>query len=230
MSQQYPQPGPGGPQQPGWGTPRPQYPQQPGWGGPPPPPKKTPVGMIVGLGCLGVVVLFVILGAIGAMAGGDSSSTSKGTTVSSDDDKGTEAEKKKDDAPAADPEPSKTPKSGRPEKTGEPEKADKPAKPKKQVVTFKVWGTAPDGVLGPLDITYGSDNDSRAGTWKNGKFTATLPLDDDALYYTVMAQLQGSGDINCSVTVDGHTEKAHASGDYNICHAQANAGLLGGWD
>ncbi|MEV8459604.1 MULTISPECIES: hypothetical protein [Streptomyces] len=97
-------------------------------------------------------------------------------------------------------------------------------------VVFKVWGTAPSGALGPLDITYGSDSDNRQGKWNGHEFTATLPLDEEALYYSVTAQLQGSGDINCSVTIDGETEKGHASGGYNICTAQANAGLLGGWD
>ncbi|MEH0650676.1 hypothetical protein QA995_14845 [Streptomyces scabiei] len=216
MNQQYP------PQQPGWGQ-QPPHPQQPGWGAPPPPPpKKTPVGMIVGLGCLGIVVLFVILGAVGAVVGNDDKA-SKGTSVSADNKAET-----KDDAPAAeDTEPEKE----APAVEEEPkEKATKEKKAKKPVVTFKVWGTAPAGVLGPLDITYGSDSDTRKGKFENGKFTATLPVDDDAMYFTVMAQLQGEGDINCSVTVEGTTEKAHAAGGYNICHAQANAGLLGGWD
>jgi len=85
MSQQYPQ-------QPGWGTPpqqpQPGYgpPQQPGWGAPPPPPKKSPVGKIVGFGCLGIVALFVILAAIGAALGGndstDASTKDKAVTVS----------------------------------------------------------------------------------------------------------------------------------------------------
>jgi hypothetical protein len=103
MSQQHPQ-------QPGWGQPQqpqyqqqPPYPQQPGWGAPPPPPKKNPVGMIVGLGCLGIVVLFVIIGAIGAIAGSDDSS-SKGTSVAADKDT-----EKKDDAPAAKEEPAEEP-------------------------------------------------------------------------------------------------------------------------
>ncbi|NEB04965.1 hypothetical protein G3I78_38875 [Streptomyces sp. SID13726] len=93
-----------------------------------------------------------------------------------------------------------------------------------------MWGTAPAGVLGPLDITYGSDSDNRDGDFQDGEFEATLPLDEDALYFNVTAQLQGSGDIHCSVTVDGKTKKAHAAGDYNICNAQLSSGLLGGWD
>jgi hypothetical protein len=105
----------------------------------------------------------------------------------------------------------------------------KKAEPKKDVVTFKVWGTAPAGVLGGLDITYGSDSDSLKGTFRNGTFTATLPLDSEAMYYNVSAQLQGSGDINCSVTVDGKTKKGHASGGYNICDAQLSGGLFGDW-
>ncbi|MET7479202.1 hypothetical protein ABZT17_33250 [Streptomyces sp. NPDC005648] len=186
-----------------------QYPQQPGWGGPqqpygqppfqPQPPKKRGVGKFIGLGCLGIVGLFVLIAVIAAVAGGGSKSKSSGsghtTTVSS------------------------------------PSKGQKAAtQPKRKVVTFKVWGTAPAGALGGLDITYGSDSDTRKGTFKNGEFEATLPFHKDALFYTVSAQLQGSGDINCSVTVDGHTKKGHASGGYNICDAQLNAGLLGDWD
>ncbi|WP_319594115.1 hypothetical protein [Streptomyces sp. ID05-04B] len=60
--------------------------------------------------------------------------------------------------------------------------------------------------------------------------TKTLTLHDDALYYQVSAQLMGGGDINCSVTVNGKTKKGHASGGYNICTAQLNGGLLGGWN
>jgi hypothetical protein len=112
-----------------------------------------------------------------------------------------------------------------------PKAKSKPAaKPEKDVVTFKVWGTAPAGALGPLDITYGSDSDSRQGSFGNGKFTTTLPLDDDAMYYNVTAQLQGSGEIWCSVTVGGEAKKGHASGGYNICDAQLSSGLFGGWD
>jgi hypothetical protein len=107
MSQQYPQqPGSGHPQQPGSDT---------------PPPKKTPVGKVIGFSCLGIVVFFALLGIVGSVIGDDS--TSKGTSVSADDDKGTESEKK-DDAPAADPKPSKDAKDTTPE---ESTKTEKPA-------------------------------------------------------------------------------------------------------
>ena len=209
MNNPYPQQ----PQQPGWGTPQRPYTTQP-WQ--PLPPKKSNAGKIVGFGCLGLVALFVLLGIVGAGVGSDTGQSSSSNDVTP------AAPASNDDEPTA----ADTP-NGSDKSTDEAKTADKP-KPK--VVTFKVWGTAPSGALGPMDITYGSDSDNREGEWKNGKFTATLPLNDDAMYYMVMAQLQGAGDINCSVTVDGHTEKAHASGGYNICHAQANAGLLGGWN
>jgi hypothetical protein len=83
--------------------------------------------MIVGLGCLGIVVFFALLGIVGAVIGDDSTSTSKGTSVSADDDKGTAGEKK-DDAPAADPEPSKAAKEDtKTTKPEEPTKTEKPA-------------------------------------------------------------------------------------------------------
>lgn len=187
---------------------QPYPPQQPGWA-PPPPPKKKSVGKIIGLGCGGILALVLVIGVIGAVASsGDSKDTDASTTP---------AATAKSEQPAAD----------KPAKDAKPDA--KAEQPKKKTVIFKVWGTAPAGALGPLDITYGSDSDTRKGSFKNGVFEATLPLKNDALFFNVMAQLQGSGDINCSVTVDGHTEKGHASGGYNICNAQANAGLLGGW-
>ncbi|MET8168794.1 hypothetical protein ABZT34_31845 [Streptomyces sp. NPDC005329] len=81
MSQQYPhqQPNQPDPQQPypPQGYPQQQYPQ-PGYGAPmPQPPKKRGVGKIVGLGCLGVVGLFVIIGIAASAGGGDSTDTSK---------------------------------------------------------------------------------------------------------------------------------------------------------
>lgn len=101
-------------------------------------------------------------------------------------------------------------------------KKTEPAAPADKVV-FKVWGSAPSGV----DITYGSDSDNLQG--RGLPMTKTLTLKDDALYYNVTAQLQGGGDVHCSVTVDGETKTGHASGGYNICNAQLSGGLFGGW-
>ncbi|GGN15510.1 hypothetical protein [Streptomyces fuscichromogenes] len=98
-----------------------------------------------------------------------------------------------------------------------------------KTVVFEVRGTAPAGALGGLDITYGSDSDTRKGTFKDGRFEAVLPFEKGAMYYTLNAQLQGSGDINCSVTVGGKTKSGHASGGYDICDAQLSSDFVGGW-
>ena len=57
------------PQQPAWGPPS----QQPPWGTPPPQPrkKKTNPAAIVGLGCLGAFALFIIIGTLASVIGGD---------------------------------------------------------------------------------------------------------------------------------------------------------------
>lgn len=103
-------------------------------------------------------------------------------------------------------------------------KTPKPKHHHKPKVRFLVEGDAPQGV----DITYGSDSDNRQG---NGMpFAATLPAHSDAMYYAVTAQLNGSGDITCTVQIGKHVKMGHASGSYNICSAQLNAGPFGGWD
>ncbi|WP_234365472.1 hypothetical protein [Streptomyces sp. RTd22] len=89
---------------------------------------------------------------------------------------------------------------------------------------FKVWGSAPAGA----DITYGSDSDNLDGSGL--PMTKTLKVQDGALYYHISAQLQGGGDIRCSVTIDGQTKTGHARGSYNICSAQLNGDFSGGWD
>ncbi|WP_240999501.1 DUF4352 domain-containing protein [Streptomyces sp. Tu 4128] len=107
MSQQYPQqPGPYGQQQgePGYGYPQQQtgygYPPQPGYpGGPmPQPPKKNNTGKIIGLGCGGALALILLVGLIGAIAGGgdDSDSAKKDETAAS-----TSAKPEAKDKPAA---------------------------------------------------------------------------------------------------------------------------------
>ncbi|MFJ3414850.1 hypothetical protein ACIPN8_00790 [Streptomyces sp. NPDC086082] len=201
MSNQPPYP----PQQPGWGNGQPPYGQPPFQ---PEPPKKRSVGKVVGLGCLGIIGLFVVIVIAVAAIGGGSKNDSSGSGNSKS---AAPAGKSSDKAGAG---------------TG---KSDTTKDATDGKVVFKVWGTAPAGALGGLDIGYGSDSDTRKGTFKDGRFEATLTLDKDAMYYTVHAQLQGSGDINCSVTADGKTKKGHASGGYNICDAQLSSNFTGGW-
>ncbi|MFF6987017.1 hypothetical protein [Streptomyces sp. NPDC010273] len=201
MSNQPPYP----PQQPGWGNGQPPYGQPPFQ---PEPPKKRSVGKVVGLGCLGIIGLFIVIVIAVAAIGGGSKNDSSGSGNSKS---AAPAGKSSDKAGAG---------------TG---KSDTTKDATDGKVVFKVWGTAPAGALGGLDIGYGSDSDTRKGTFKDGRFEATLTLDKDAMYYTVHAQLQGSGDINCSVTADGKTKKGHASGGYNICNAQLSSNFTGGW-
>lgn len=102
--------------------------------------------------------------------------------------------------------------------------SEKPTHKAAPKVKFKVSGSAPAGV----NITYGSDSDNRQGG-SDVPWHASLKRQSGAMWYSVTAQLQGSGDITCSVTIGGHTKKGHASGSYNICSAQINA-PLSGWN
>jgi hypothetical protein len=107
-------------------------------------------------------------------------------------------------------------------------------------IVFRVTGSAPDGA----NITYGSDSNNISppgtlGVLGNGTplpFAASLRYHTSALYYDVDAQLQGSGNIRCSVSAkvtrywsDGtHLTRSkiiargHAENGYNICDAQVN--------
>ncbi|MFE5375176.1 hypothetical protein [Streptomyces mirabilis] len=64
------------PHQPGWATPQ----QQPGWVPPQQPRRKRSAGKIVGFGCLGIVGLFFVLGAIGAALDSGKTSNASSTT------------------------------------------------------------------------------------------------------------------------------------------------------
>lgn len=101
-----------------------------------------------------------------------------------------------------------------------PGKADE-EKTNEGVAIFKVWGTAANGA----SITYGRDGTNLQG--KGLPMEKELKIEDDALYYQITAQLQGGGDIQCSVTVNGKTKTGRAQGGYNVCSAQVNGGLTG---
>lgn len=199
-------------QQPQWGA---RQPGQSQWGQPnyqPPQGPKKHTGRNIAIGIGGGLVALIVIGA--AVGGGDKKTdTAKDKPAAAVAASKTPA-KKADAKPASKPKP-------------KPVVKAKP-KPKADVVTFKVWGNAPAGALGPIDITYGSDSENIQG--HGVPMTKTLKLSDDAMYYNVNAQLQGSGDIHCSVTINGKTKTGHASGGYNICNAQLSGGLFGGWE
>jgi hypothetical protein len=225
-------------QQPGWNTqqqpgqpgqPHPGWPtaQQPqAWTMPPqtPQPPKKSIGKKIGIGCLGIVAAIAVLGGIGAALGGGGSSNKTSSSDVKPAASNASTGKAGNNKTAAT---GKTADKNSDSGSGKSTSSDQAAK---HTVVFKVWGTAPAGDLGPLDITYGSDSDTRKGNFTNGKFEATLPATKGAMYEQVTAQLQGSGDINCSITVDGKTKTGHAAGGYNICDAQLSADPFnGGW-
>jgi hypothetical protein len=79
------------PPNPGYG-----YPQQP-YGYAPPPPKKSPVGKILGFGCLGAVAATILLVIIGvAVSGGDDNGGGTTASDSSDSDANGPAEEEKE--------------------------------------------------------------------------------------------------------------------------------------
>lgn len=95
-------------------------------------------------------------------------------------------------------------------------RATTPAAEPATEAVFKVWGTAKAGA----SITYGSDSENLEG--EGLPMTRTLKVKSDALYLHITAQLQGGGDIHCSVTLGDQTKEGHAQGSYNICSAQIN--------
>jgi hypothetical protein len=95
---------------------------------------------------------------------------------------------------------------------------------------------------GAPSIQYGSDSDSRTsssglGALGDGNalpWHTSMPFDPDAQYYSLSAQLEGGGNIECKIVVTGPGDvpltvsSGHAQGGYSICSAQAapsNGGL-----
>lgn len=231
-------------QQPGWGAPPQQFP-------PPPQPRKSNAGKAIGFSCLGVVALVIFISVIVAVVssgggdGNDKARTGKtpGTEQPSKISPKCRKWIKKElgntntdniDAEAgyavcgdlSDAEMDKAIEDVTDDLMDDPTAAkpgDDEPKEKPNQAVFKVWGSAPGGV----DTTYGTDSDNIQG--KGLPMTKKMELNDEALYYQVTAQLQGGGDIRCSVTINGKTKKGHANGGYNICSAQLNGDFLGGW-
>jgi hypothetical protein len=116
----------------------------------------------------------------------------------------------------------------KPESKPKPKATPKPAAA--VTVTFKVWGN--DAGQG-TDITYSSNTDSQQTTAEidGTTWTATLPNDSRAEFYSVDATSQDFQDstssVSCSVTVDGKTATGTAGGQ-SVCDAElSNLGL--GW-
>ena len=98
-------------------------------------------------------------------------------------------------------------------------------------VTFTITGYAPgDGYGNGPTINYGSSSDEHQASPASidGTLTYTMPYDGTASYYSLNAQLAGSGHLSCKIVVTGPYPDApltvshgSASGGYSICSAQA---------
>ncbi len=98
-------------------------------------------------------------------------------------------------------------------------------------VTFTVTGYAPgDGYGNGPTVNYGSSSDTREASLASidGTLTYTMPYDGTAEYYSLNAQLAGSGHLTCKIVVTGPYPDApltvshgSASGGYSVCSAQA---------
>jgi hypothetical protein len=96
-----------------------------------------------------------------------------------------------------------------------------PTKPAAQTVTYSVTGST-------ADVTYGPSGSDFQGSVP---MTKTETLDNNASYYAITAQLQGSGEVSCSIEVNGKViDHATAEGDYNIADCEITQGLFGKWE
>ncbi|BCJ26940.1 hypothetical protein [Actinocatenispora sera] len=90
-------------------------------------------------------------------------------------------------------------------------------------VTYRCTGSAPTGI----DISYGPSTGGSQAT--SLPFTAHERLTASARYYSITAQLAGSGHVSCTITLTdaGRTVSASgtARGGYNSARPQICAGL-----
>lgn len=100
-----------------------------------------------------------------------------------------------------------------------PVKAAPKAKPKPQTVTYVVTGTS------GADVQYGTSGSNAQGHVPM-KITKKL---GHPLYYSISAQLQGSGHITCKIEINGKAiSTATASGGYNIAMCETSQDPLSG--
>lgn len=186
----------------------PAWAQQPAppvtWGAPTPqPPKRSHRARNVILGVVGAVI---VIGIIGAATGGGS--------------------KKNDDNKAAAPSATAT--------TDQPAAAPstKPAAPAPKKTTTKPKPKAPDTVeyivIGsPAEVTYGPAGSSLSG---HSGMHISKKLGHPS-YYSISAQLSGSGKVTCEIKVKGKVvSHATATGSYNIAMCEIVQDPIGdGW-
>jgi hypothetical protein len=86
-------------------------------------------------------------------------------------------------------------------------------------VTYIVTGTS------GADVTYGPAGSDSSG---NVPMNVTKPL-QNAAYYALNAQLQGGGQVECEIEVDGKViSQATASGGYNIASCEITQDPMSG--
>lgn len=90
----------------------------------------------------------------------------------------------------------------------------------RQAVTYVVTGS-------PADVTYGPAGSSLTGTVP---MHVSRPLGSPS-YYSLQAQLQGSGTVTCAIEVDGRViSRATASGQYQVAMCEISQDpFSGGW-
>jgi hypothetical protein len=186
---------------------------------PAPPEKKTEWIVPVALGSIAAV--FVLIVAVGAAVGTNSAAGRAGAAVAKAAAKGGRSALNAGTVTAGQSAPtSQVPTSVAPS-------------PSAQTVTFSCSGKAPDGI----EITYGPDGSSLGAS--ELPFSRTLPLDVNAMYYVVQAQLQGSGTVSCTTVVHYNdasgmarsvTKTGAASRGFNIADAQVCSGFDVDWE
>lgn len=106
------------------------------------------------------------------------------------------------------------------------------ASPYTASVTYTCTGSAPDGV----DITYGPEGSSYSAS--SLPFTKTVAMNTGAYlkaqYISAQAQLQGSGQVTCTLKLTQNgttaTQTGTAQGGYNLASAELCESYSGSWD